>query len=112
MRLCVTILIAFFVTAATNSQNKDDITVIYYSAKFIDDISLTEFKEYNLQLFYMGENPKIFANENVKFLPTIILYNDGEEIIKFEGDISLKIRPENWRNQLLENIDALLAQRF
>jgi len=109
---CVIILIAFFVTVATNSQNKDDITVIYYSAKFIDDISLTEFKEYNLQSFYMSENPNVFANENVKFLPTVILYNDGEEVIKFEGDISLKIKPENWRDQLLENIDVLLSQRF
>ena len=112
MKLCVTILTAFFVTVATNAQNKDDITVIYYSAKFIEDISLTEFEDYNLQKFYMGNSQKVFAAENVKFLPTVILYNDGEEIIKLEGDISLKIKPENWRNILLENIDALLSQRF
>jgi hypothetical protein len=112
MKLCVTILTAFFVTVATSSQNKDDITVIYYSAKFIDEISLTEFKDYNLQKFYMGENPKVFQKENVKFLPTVILYSDGEEIIKLEGDISLKIKPENWRQILSENIDVLLSQRF
>jgi len=112
MKLCVTILTAFFVTVATSSQNKDDITVIYYSAKFIDEISLTEFKDYNLQKFYMGKNPKVFQKENVKFLPTVILYSDGEEIIKLEGDISLKIKPENWRQILSENIDVLLSQRF
>ena len=44
MRCFVTTLIAFFVTVAINSQNKDDITVIYYSAKFIDNISLTDLK--------------------------------------------------------------------
>ena len=61
MRCFVTTLIAFFVTVAINSQNKDDIAVIYYSAKFIDNISLTEFKDYNLQKFYMDDKPKVFV---------------------------------------------------
>lgn len=112
MRCFVTTLIAFFVTVAINSQNKDDITVIYYSAKFINNISLTDFKDYNLQKFYMDSKPKVFVKEKIKYLPTIVLYNDGEEILKLEGDISLKLKPENWRDILLEHIEILLSQRF
>jgi hypothetical protein len=112
MRCFVTTLIAFFVTVAINSQNKDDIAVIYYSAKFIDNISLTEFKDYNLQKFYMDDKPKVFVKEKIKYLPTIVLYNDGEEILKLESDISLKLKPENWRDILSEHIEVLLSQRF
>ena len=112
MRCFVTTLIAFFVTVAINSQNKDDITVIYYSAKFINNISLTDFKDYNLQKFYMDIKTKVFVKEKIKYLPTIVLYNDGEEILKLEGDISLKLKPENWRDILLEHIEILLSQRF
>ena len=50
--------------------------------------------------------------EKIKYLPTIVLYNDGEEILKLESDISLKLKPENWRDILLEHIEILLSQRF
>ena len=111
-KLCVTTLIALFVTVAINSQNKDDIAVIYYGANFIEDVNLNNYKDYNLQKFYIDKNPEILSDEKIKYLPTIILYNDGEEILKIESDISLKLKPENWRDILQEHIEELLSQRF
>ena len=78
-KLCVTI--AFLVTFVSFAQNKDDITVIYYSAKFIPDVDLSDYKDYNLQRFYIDSKPKVLTKEKIKYLPTIILYNDGEEIL-------------------------------
>lgn len=111
-KLCVITLIALFVTVAINSQNKDDIAVIYYGANFIEDVNLNNYKDYNLQKFYIDKNPKILSDEKIKYLPTIILYNDGEVILKIESDISLKLKPENWRDILQEHIEELLSQRF
>ncbi|QDP47415.1 MAG: hypothetical protein GOVbin2950_47, partial [Prokaryotic dsDNA virus sp.] len=62
---CVIALCAFFVTVVCNSQNKDDITVINYTAKFVEEISLKQFKDYNLQTYFMGEHSKMFAKEKV-----------------------------------------------
>jgi|TARA_Y100000015_G_scaffold23761_1_gene22980 hypothetical protein len=109
-KLCVTI--AFLVTFVSFAQNKDDITVIYYSAKFIPDVDLSDYNDYNLQKFYIDKNPEILSEEKIKYLPTIILYNDGEQILKIESDISLKLKPENWIDILQEHIEELLSQRF
>ena len=110
MRLCVTVIV-LFVTVATNSQNKDDITVINYTAKFVEEISLKEFKYYNLQTYFISEHCKMFAKEKVRYLPTIILYNNGEEVLKIESGIDLKL-PENWKKTLSEEIEILLQDKF
>ena len=110
MKWSVTV-IALFVTVATNSQNKDDITVINYTAKFVEEISLSEYKDYNLQTYFMSEHSKMFAKEKVKYLPTIILYNNGEEVLKIESGIDLKL-PENWQDTLSEEIEILLQDKF
>ena len=109
-KICVTV-IALFVTVAINSQNKDDITVINYTAKFVEEISLKQFKDYNLQTYFMSEHSKMFAKEKVKYLPTIILYNNGEEVLKIESGIDLKL-PENWQDTLSEEIEILLQDKF
>ena len=108
---CVIVLCAFFVTVAINSQNKDDITVINYTAKFVEEISLSQYKDYNLQTYFMSEHSKMFAKEKVKYLPTIILYNNGEEVLKIESGIDLKL-PENWQDTLSEEIEILLQDKF
>tara|TARA_R100001086_G_scaffold217163_1_gene133519 strand:+ start:3811 stop:4143 length:333 start_codon:yes stop_codon:yes gene_type:complete len=110
MRLCVTVIV-LFVTVVINSQNKDDITVINYTAKFVEEISLKEFKDYNLQTYFISEHSKMFAKEKVRYLPTIILYNNGEEVLKIESGIDLKL-PENWKKTLSEEIEILLQDKF
>ena len=109
-KICATVF-ALFVTVAINSQNKDDITVINYTAKFVEEISLSEYKDYNLQTYFMSEHSKMFTKEKVKYLPTIILYNNGEEVLKIESGIDLKL-PENWQDTLSEEIEILLQDKF
>lgn len=111
LKLCL-VTIVFVVVSASFAQNKDGISVILYSAKFIDNIDLENYKKYNLQTFYMEEHSKVFAKENINFLPTLILYNDGEEILKLESDISLKLKPVNWRDILSEYIEEIISLRF
>ena len=47
--------------------------------------------------------------KNIRYYPTIVLYNDGEEELRIESGISLKL-PEDWKEQLNEHIDLLLSQ--
>ena len=60
---------------------------------------------------YLSKNQKVFQKEKITSLPTIKLFSDGEEIIKIEGGISLKL-PENCLETLQGHIDVLLEQRF
>ena len=109
---CVTVF-ALFVTVAINAQVKDDISVVQFSAEFVksSEISLNPFKDYNIQTLYLSKNQKIFQKEKITSLPTIILYNDGEEVLKIDGGISMKL-PENTQKTIQQHIDKILETRF
>ena len=104
----------FLYTSTAFAQvKKDGISVVQFSAEFVksSEISLSIFKDYNTQTLYLSKNQKVFQKEKITSLPTIKLFSDGEEIIKIEGGISLKL-PENCLETLQGHIDVLLEQRF
>ena len=108
------VLIMFLYTSAVFTQvKKDGISVVQFSAEFVKsaEISLKVFKDCNTQTLYLSKNQKVFQKEKITSLPTIKLFSDGEEIIKIEGGISLKL-PENCLDTLQEHINVLLEQRF
>ena len=110
MKLLILILL---VSNLANGQVKDDISVVQYSAEFVktSEISLEPFNDYNTQTLYLSKNQKIFKKENITSLPTIVLYNDGKEIVKIEGGISLKL-PEDTTKTINKHIDKILESRF
>ena len=111
MRLCV--MVVYFLTYVASAQVKDGISVVQYSAGFTksNEISLNKFKDYNIQTLYMSKAKDIFKKENIKYIPTVILYSDGEVMLKIESGISLEL-PENTEKLIQEKIDELLNERF
>ena len=111
MKWIVTV-IALFVSVASFSQIKDDISVVQFSAKFVasGEISLKSF-DVNKETLYISENQSIFENENIKYLPTIIVYQDGEEMKRIEAGIDLKL-PEGCLEDLQVYVSELLEARF
>jgi len=109
------VAIALFVSSVTlNAQSyKDDISIVLYSAEFIknDDFSLKEFKEFNVNTFYLSKSKEIHANDKIMFLPTICLYNNGDLILKIEAGLSMKL-PNSTTERLREKIDELLQDKF
>ena len=109
------VAIALFVSSVTlNAQSyKDDISIVLYSAEFIknDNFSLKEFKEFNVNTFYLSKSKKIHADDNIMFLPTICLYNNGDLILKIEAGLSMKL-PNSTTERLREKIDELLQDKF
>tara|TARA_B100001175_G_scaffold317649_1_gene335464 strand:- start:4995 stop:5327 length:333 start_codon:yes stop_codon:yes gene_type:complete len=110
MKWNVTVIV-LFVWAANFAQIKDGISVVQYTASFAEQVELKSFRDHNIQTLFISKSKDIFEKENIKYLPTIILYSDGEVIFKVESGISLKL-PENWKQQIDEHIDLLLEQRF
>ena len=109
MKLCATVT-ALFVSVATLAQT-ESISIVQYTANFAQEISLDDYKDYNVETLLMSNSKKMFDKNKIQYLPTVILYNDGEEQLRIEGDISLKL-PENWKQLVNEHIDLLLEQRF
>ena len=54
--------------------------------------------------------PKIQADNNVVILPTIIFYDDGEEVKRLQGDMSFTLKVTT--KELDEIIEEILGSKF
>ena len=109
----VTIILALLFTTLSFSQYKDDISVVQFSAKFLVDkqISLSKFKEFNIHTLFISEHGKFFKEEEVEYLPTIIVYNNGDVVFRIHGGLSLEL-PEDTIKQIQEQLTELQSNKF
>ena len=54
--------------------------------------------------------PKIQADNNVVILPTIIFYDEGEEVKRLEGDMSFTLKTTT--DELDEVVEEILGNKF
>tara|TARA_R100000541_G_scaffold13850_2_gene23220 strand:- start:476 stop:814 length:339 start_codon:yes stop_codon:yes gene_type:complete len=109
----VIIIVSLLFTTLSFSQFKDDISVVQFSAKFLVDkqISLKKFKEFNTHTLFMSDHGKFFKEEKVEYLPTIIVYNNGDIVLRIDGGLSLEL-PENAIKQIQEQLTELQSNKF
>lgn len=102
--------IVLFVWVANFAQS---IEVIQYSAEFVKDneISLKSFRGYDTNTLYMSKANTHFAKNKVKYIPTIILFNNGNEVFRVESGISLKL-PENTIQLIEKQIEEIIESKF
>lgn len=101
-------VIALFVSVVSFAQ----IEVIQFSAEFLKDneISLKSFR-YDTKTLYMSKAQDQFKKLNIKYIPTVVLFYNGEEVYRVESGISLKL-PEN-AIELIENeIEEIIESKF
>ena len=94
------------------AQNfKSEISVVQFSAPFTSESSLKNFKTYNTYTFHITEKKEVFEKEKIKYLPTLILYHNGDEVLRIESGISLKL-PDDSVEIIQENIDKIIESKF
>jgi len=108
MKLCVTV-IALFATVAINAQ----IEIVQFSAEFLKDneISLKSFRSYETKTLYMSKESAMFKKLDIKYIPTLVLFNNGEEVFRVESGITLKL-PENTIEQINNKIETIIESKF
>jgi len=106
-------LLFLFCLSLQAQDYKDGISIVQFSAEFTkeSEISLKSFRSYNTHLFYMGEQPEVFKNNKIVYIPSICIYNDGELLRKIEAGINLKL-PENTLDIINKEIDNILNRQF
>ena len=101
--------IVLFATVAINAQ----IEIVQFSAEFLKDneISLKSFRSYETKTLYMSKESAMFKKLDIKYIPTLVLFNNGEEVFRVESGITLKL-PEN-SIELIENeIEEIIESKF
>tara|TARA_B110000008_G_scaffold274547_1_gene310508 strand:+ start:853 stop:1191 length:339 start_codon:yes stop_codon:yes gene_type:complete len=109
----VIIIVALLFTTLSFGQYKDDISVVQFSAKFLVEkqISLKKFKEFNTYTLFMSDHSKFFKEEKVEYLPTIIVYNNGDVVLRIDGGMSLEL-PEDTIKQIQRQLTELQSNKF
>ena len=105
------VIIAYFQTFASFAQS--DIEIVQYSAEFVkeNEIDLKPFRQYNVKTLYMSKASNVFAKHKVEYIPSIILFYNGEEVYRVEAGISLKL-PEDTIDQINEEIETIIESKF
>jgi len=106
--------ILFFICFSVSGQDyKDEISLVQFSASFVKDaeVNLKKFRECHVYTFYIEENKKYFDAESIKYLPTILLFQNGKEIMRVETGISMKF-PENTDKQIKRKVEELIGNKF
>ena len=105
------VIIAYFLTFVSFAQS--DIEIVQYSADFVkeNEISLKPFRQYNVKTLYMSKASNQFSKHKVKYIPSVILFYNGEEVYRVESGITLKL-PEDTIEQRSEQIETIIESKF
>jgi len=108
MKLCVTGIV-LFATVAINAQ----IEIVQFSAEFLKDneISLKAFRGYETKTLYMSKESAMFKKLDIKYIPTLVLFNNAEEVMRVESGISLKL-PDDAIQRIEEEIEEIIDSKF
>ena len=107
----VYMLIIFFMLVASGAFGQIKIT--HFNADWNDANKVPWVKKLtDCDVAYVDivENPKLQKKNKVVVVPTIIIYKDGEEVKRFQADISFKMAAT--REEIQEIIDELIMSDF
>ena len=73
---------------------------------------LDEWETFDAKVYRLNIDlyPKVQSKNNVVILPTIIFYDEGEEVKRLQGDMSFSIKVTE--KQLEEVIEEILGSKF
>ena len=64
------------------------------------------------ELYRIDLNTSAAKEYGVKVLPTILIFDEGDEVGRFEGDITFSLCPEKTPLQVQKKIDKLMVNKF
>ena len=110
-KLFLTYLLALFLLVCSTSAFAQ-ITVIHFNAGFNaanDAVWFSKLQECDRQTLLIEQNDNQTKYE-IAVVPTIVVFDDGEEVKRFQADISFKMVAT--RKEVQEYIDELIISKF
>ena len=100
-------------SAAFGQDFKEDISVVQFSASFVKDseIDLKKFKDCSTYTFYIEKDDAYFRKEEIEYLPTVLIYQNGKEIMRVETGISMSF-PEGTDKKIRKKVEELIGNKF
>ena len=105
----VFVLSLLFVSSESFSQ----ITVTHFNAEWNDANKVSWLKKLtdcDISKVDIGKEPKLQKKHQIIVVPTIVIFKDGEEVKRFQADVSFKMVAT--REEVQEDIDELIMSDF
>ena len=107
----VYLLVILFILLANKSFSQ--IVVTHFNAAWNDPNKVSyigELTDCDIVYVDIAESPKLQKKHNIIVVPTVVIYKDGEEVKRFQADISFSMQATRKDMQLI--IDELLMEDF
>ena len=113
MKTIITIVFLLLASAVFGQDFKEDISVVQFSASFVKDseIDLEKFKDCSTYTFYIEKDNTHFVREEIEYLPTVLVYQNGKEIMRVETGISMAF-PEGTDKKIKKKVEELIGNKF
>ena len=88
------------------------VSVVQYNSSWNDDNSfnISELKECKLDSVIICHHPEIKKEHKIISVPTVIIFDEGEEVIRFEANIMMEL--EATRKEIQKEIDKIYLAKF
>ena len=113
MKTIITIIFLLLASVVLGQDFKEDISVVQFSASFVKDseIDLKKFKDCSTYTFYIEKDNNYFVREEIEYLPTVLIYQNGKEIMRVETGISMTF-PEGTDKKIKKKVEELIGNKF
>ena len=109
LKLILLTLFLFVGMSATSQTVK----VRYFNAEWNEANQCNWIKDIvNAKSYRIDLESQTAKDYKIKVLPTLIVFNDGEEIKRFEGNISFKICPKRTPKKVQKVVNNLIANKL
>ena len=101
------LLIAFSLTASSQ------IVVTHFNAEWNDPNKVSyigKLTDCDIVYVDIAKSPKLQKKHEIIIVPTVVIFKDGEEVKRFQADISFSMKAT--RKEMQEAIDELLMSDF
>ena len=105
--ILITLLTAFSLSASSQ------IVVTHFNAEWNDPNKVSyigKLTDCDIVYVDIAKSPKIQEKHNIIIVPTVVIFKDGEEVKRFQADISFSMKAT--RKEMQEVIDELLMSDF
>ena len=107
----VYLLVILFILFANTSFSQ--VVVTHFNAAWNNPNKVSyigELTDCDIVYVDIAASPKLQKKHNIVVVPTVVIYKDGEEIKRFQADISFSMQAT--RKEMQEVIDELLMEDF
>ena len=109
------ILLMMFISNTANGQSpcEEDLCVVQFNAGFNEAnkvIWVSELSDCDTKFIDIMKDTKAASKYKIVVVPTIIIYNEGEEIVRFQANIMMKM--ETTQKEIQNKIDEIIMSDF